>query len=523
MTKDQNDLKAESRLPREGAVNCEQWHEEGPIPLPSIENGANFPVDAMGPTLAGAARAICSLTTAPLAMCASSVLANGNASVQGLRDVSVFNKRSDNHDHGIPLSSNLIIVGNSGEGKGRCDDFANKPIKDFVNESKRRSEVKIRHYKDEVDMWESEKKRIKSSKSPKKEKLRRLEILGPEPKRPPTGALLFDDATAEGIIRSFREDGAELFLNAEEGATVFSGVGFSAENKDKFVSYMCKFWSAKEVNTKRKGEGSMTLRGRRLSVLINIQYDLAIKLLNDEVLKSRGAWGRMLPCAAPTRMGTCFEERERVISMEEAKSLERYSAALTRALKTERSYINDNPFELAPQLIRFEEKGAELLRNFNNELEAMIAPGGEFYEIRELARRGREHAARFAAGTALVEDPEIKELTEEDALRGTIITRFYLDEALRLRGLSNSMIKYENVHALYDWVVESGSSHITYSEIRQYGPRRLRDKETAEGAIEILIDHRLFVEEQNVIHKGKRRRKAFRVVKTKPGIASAAA
>lgn len=523
MAEDQNDLKAASRLPRKGSVNCEQWQEEGPIPLPSIENGADFPIDAMGPTLAAAARTIHSLTPAPLAMCASSVLANANACVQGLCDVSVFNKRSESHDHGIPLSMNIIIVGGSGEGKGRVDAYTVKPIKDFVNDTRRRSQLELRRYKDEFDLWESERRKIKSSKSPTNEKLRQLEMIGPEPKKPPTGEIIFDDPTAEGIIRSFGEDGAELFLNAEEGSVVFSGVGFSAENKDKFVSYLCKFWSAKEVSTKRKGEGSVILRGRRLSFLVNLQYDLIIKLLNDDLLKSRGAWGRILPCAAPTRMGTCFEAKEQVVTEEQTRSLEGYNDALTKALNTERTYIDGNPFELAPRLIHFDEEGAELLRQFHNELEELIVPGGQFFEIRELARRGREHAARFATSTALIEDPEIEELTEDDALRGTILARFFIEEALRLRGLSGSMLKYENVHALYDWAIESGSSYVTYSEIRQYGPRKLRDKETAEKAIETLLDHRLFIEEQNVIHKGKRRRKAFRVVKIEPGLASVAA
>ena len=82
-----------------------------PEPLRRLpEPGEPFPVEALGPIMGDAAKAMHGIIKAPLAVCGQSVLATGNLAVQGHADV-VIDGRC------FPVSENLLSIAETGERK----------------------------------------------------------------------------------------------------------------------------------------------------------------------------------------------------------------------------------------------------------------------------------------------------------------------------------------------------------------------------------------------------------------------
>src|SRR5690625_1220116 len=78
---------------------------------------AEYPMDALGPILGPAARAIHEAVQAPAAMCGTSVLAAASLAAQGRADVVVDGRRE-------PLTLWAVTIGESGERKSGVDEWA---------------------------------------------------------------------------------------------------------------------------------------------------------------------------------------------------------------------------------------------------------------------------------------------------------------------------------------------------------------------------------------------------------------
>src|SRR5690606_27391792 len=67
-----------------------------------------------------------------------------------------------------------------------------------------------------------------------------------------------------------------------------------AQRKRAATAFYNEAWGATQINSLRKGDGAMILRGYRLSMHLQIQPQVLEEAWKDEDLQGNGFWGRFL-------------------------------------------------------------------------------------------------------------------------------------------------------------------------------------------------------------------------------------
>src|ERR1035437_8070063 len=120
----------------------------------NIHNPSNFPVGSLPPLIKNAVLEMQTNTRFPIPMMFSSALGTIAASCQNAIDVELpFGSRT-------PVSLNIIVVADSGEGKSPSDRCFNQPIRDFEENQAKQSEVVIARHNARQSSWETELKVI---------------------------------------------------------------------------------------------------------------------------------------------------------------------------------------------------------------------------------------------------------------------------------------------------------------------------------------------------------------------------
>lgn len=472
--------------------NVEIVDEPEPViePMPfGDDEPEEYPIDSLGPVLANMARAMFERTTAPLALCCQSVLSTAGLVTQKMANAIWVTREQDPRSKGIAIGMFLLTIAKSGEGKSSADRLALAPYETWRKSRRARDANEQNYYQMRKESWEARLQAIKKSDEPDHKKKKDIDELGPEPSRPLKSRLVIKNATVEGIYRDFEETNPSMGLINAEGGIFFGGPGYTAENRRKFISTACSTHSDEAYNKSLKGSGSKEHYGRRFSIHLQVQPGLADQVLSDDILEDSGFFARTFIARPASRIGQCFREKGYKPSAESEEWMRDYERAMLVALNCEASHAPGDKFELTPRVLFCDEEGAELLRQFFNETESELKPGGKYQDFVSLGRRACEHATRAAAVTALFHNPDIDLLTAEDVQRGIDLTRYYLDEAMRVRGLALESQAQKAAKLIEQWLNAEGLEFFDRTLIRLYGPSSTREKEIMEDAIALLKEH----------------------------------
>ena len=196
-------------------------------------------------------------------------------------------------------------------------------------------------------------------------------------------------------------------------------------------------------------------------------------------------------------------------------AIKRYGArmlsALERPLPLRAGTIN----ELEPRTVVLTTTAAVRWRTFADYIERDIGPGGKLEEIRGLANKLPEHAARLAAVLALVDDADAGEVAVEYVDAGLRLVEHYATEALRLFGGARIPTELVLARRLLDWLLRSWPEPaVSLPDIYQFGPSAVRDKATAKKLVDIIEDHGWLEPLPNgAVIAGHRRREAWHIVR----------
>jgi hypothetical protein len=447
-------------------------------PLPP---SPDFPIEALAcaPVLRQAVEAIRTATQAPLALCGSSVLAAASVAAQPHGDVLMP------YGAARPLSLFAVSVAESGERKTEVDRIATQPI------GTREAELRVayadqrRAYLIDLAAYEQHKKSLEQTHRKNPAAFRTaLKNLGPPPEPPLAPIILADNPTVEGLEK-YAEIGQPSFgLFTAEGGKLIGGHLFNDDNRMKAGATLNLFWDGAPV-PRIRADGATKLPGRRLALHVMVQQNAAAKLLADPTLDGLGTLARCLITAPPSAAGTRFW-RESPPWV--APALDAYGAALTALLQRE-PQMGKEPNELAPPGLPLSPDAREVWIRCHDAAERRIGPGGAWEPIKALGSKAPEHAARIAGVLTLAADPDATEIGTAALEGGIALVDFYAAEALRLIGVGLADPDIVLAETLLGWLHTTGRTVVHLAEIYQFGPRAIRDKETALRIVRILEDH----------------------------------
>jgi len=478
---------------------------EPPRPLErELPPAQAYPVDALGPLLGPAARAVQERVQAPAAVCAQSVLAVAALAVQGHADVLLpYGRRR-------PASCYFVTIAESGERKSSADAEALAPVRAVEERLHAERIGELASFQVARAAWDAERKRVLADKRlGRAERERELNLLGPEPQPPLAEMLTCPEPTIEGLARLFAAGRPSLGLFSDEGGQFIGGFAMSQDHRLKTAAALSSLWEGGALKPVRAVSGASYLPGRRLSLHLLVQPNVAAQLIGDPLLVGQGLLSRLLVVAPESAAGTRFwREPADLPALDRFR--DRLAGILERPLPLRPGTVN----ELAPRTLDMTPEARGLWTSFADHIERQLGPGEALSAIKAFAAKAAEHAARLGAVLSLVEDLESGELGAAHLAAGIELVQHHITEWLRLSDAAWTRPEIARARRLLEWLQAWDEPYIGLVEIYQRGPNAIRDARAAREAVAILEEHGwLLRAEGGAVVKGTFRREAWRVVR----------
>ena len=489
------------RSPESGHNYSEEL--DGPYPLISDHLAEKpFPVDALGETLGGAARAIRQMIMAPLSLCGNSVLAAAAATVQGHYDVEMPFGRKNTQTR--PCSEYFATIAETGERKSGADREATMEMEQWELDQQDIYRIKYKDYLTKKEAYDQVRKtKLAKHKGDRLTLEAELNSMGDEPKPPLEPIFLFQDTTSEGLQKQYVRGVPSGGIFTAEGGLFLSGHSMDKQSRDRTIAIYNLLWDGKAPKRTRTGDGTTLLDGKRLSIHMMIQEEIARDFFRDRKAESQGFLSRFLPVWPESTRGTRFHEDA---TDESLKAMERYEKNVRKLLDEPLPMREGTVNSLAPAVLSLDKEAKELWVKFQNHIESHLKPDDDLTAIKDFADKSVEHAIRLA-GILTVFDhsndepggeskPEI--ITADYLQRGLNLTNFYLHERARILGIVRSGSFIADVDRLRVWLIENWlpghGEVISLRLLCQYAiPKKFRPKKEMEKALAPLIENKWLV------------------------------
>ncbi len=490
-------------------LNHSQENKASEPPRPLVREvalGTAFPVHAMGTVLADAALAIHDKTHAPLAMCASSVLAAASLAAQSHADVVMPTAQVK------PLSLFLITLADSGERKTGVDGYALQPV--------REQEARLRGvYESEQDAYRVDRQAYDAAKAKAlgggqqkgvAERKAALLELGPEPVPPLVPLLTVDEPTSQGLLKLLAVGQPSVGLFSAEGGLFIGGHALREDDRLQTAATLALAWDGEPLRRVRVSEEAMILPGRRLAFHLMVQAEIAGSFITDPQLSAQGLLARILITSPESTAGTRFWRDPKP---ESALALQRYNLRLENLLRQGIPLAPGKRNELKPRRLEFTDSARLTWISFSDEVERHIGANGHYEPIRAFAAKAAEHAARISGVLTLIGEPQATNI-DRPQLEGAIeIMRHFINETLRLTAAGLVPADLAMAQKLLHWLLNNWTEPmVSLPDIYQLGPNAIRSKDQAAKSVNILVDHGyLSACAEPVEIRGQKRKQAWRV------------
>lgn len=474
------------------------WPE--PQPLTASHAPVPYPLDALPDTVRAAVKEVADFVKAPLPMVASSALSALSLAIQAYVDI----KRAEKL-HG-PTGLFLLTIADSGERKSTCDGFFTKAIRDYEVERKEAAKPVLKRYKADIEAWEAKRSGIRDkirhlAKDGKptdgaESALRDLEQDKPEPPRVPR--LMYADATPEALTYQMAKVWPSGGVVSAEAGIVFGSHGMGKDSVMRNLATLNQLWDGTSLTIDRRTSESFTVQGARLTVALQVQEPTLREFFSKSGALARGSGflARFLVAWPASTQGSRL--------FTEAPANWPALAAFNRRLAVILSQPEpiDDDGALTPAMLSLSPEAKRAWVEYHDAIERKLASGGELYDVRDVASKSADNAARLAALFQMFEHGTGAVSLDcfESASR---ITAWHLGEARRFFGELALPPELADAARLDSWLIEycqrERTRLVSTRDAQRLGP--VRDKEKLTTALRELEE----LDRVKVAQEGRRK------------------
>ena len=474
--------------------------DKEPLPLRrELPKSEPFPLEVLPSVLRGMADKILETTQPPVALVGQSLLAAASLAVQSQADISIDGRI-------FPLSSFFVTVGESGERKTAVDNAILAPHRERERELIELERATLPDYQASHEAWKGQRS---TALKDQENTIQAILNVGVEPEPPLGGQFITEEPTYEGIFKLLQYGQPSIGIFSAEGGRFVGGHAMSKENQLKTATGLSSLWDGGPMTRTRSGDGNSTLYGRRCSLHLMLQPNIASDLFSNTLLIGQGLLSRCLITHPESTIGY---RRYKAVDISKTAEGMAYFTAMMKILRTAQPLSEDKRNELNPRKLTLSPEAKQDWTQYHDHIEGLMQKDRELFSIRGFASKAAEHAARLSGVLELVENPSAMNVSQKFIQAGIELSQFYIGEALRLFHASSDDQDLILAEECLNWIVNHGgffSSPCLY----QKGPNKVRDKKTAKRIIEILEDHnRIEQIPGGTVIDNKKRREAWRVV-----------
>jgi len=462
-----------------------------PHPLAAKIEPEPYPLDAFPLPIRKAVEEVTDFVKAPVAMIATCALSALSLAIQAHADAKRLEKL-----HG-PVGLFLLIIADSGERKSTCDGFFTKTISDYEQAQAEAAKPALKDHRAAIEAWEAKRGGVKEkirqlAKDNKltadaESALRNLEHDKPEPPRIPR--LLYADATPEALAYGLAKQWPSGGVVSAEAGIVFGSHGMGKDSVMRNLGLLNQLWDGKSLTIDRRSSESFTVRGARLTVALQVQEPTLREFFTRSGALARGTGflARFLVAWPESTQGMRMIDP----NAPDGPATWPHLAAFHRRIAAilEHPAPIDEDGALTPPMLPLSPQAKAAWVDYHNAIEGELSSGGELYDVRDVASKSADNAARLAALFHMFEGTggAIGAEAFEGASR---IAAWHLHEARRFFGELALPAELADAARLDTWLIEhcqKGRTHsVGKNHVRQHGP--IRDGGRLDAAIRELAE-----------------------------------
>ena len=475
-----------------------------PLPLTAKIDPEPYPLDALPETIRAAAEEVRAFTKAPIPLVASSALAALSLAVQAHADVKRAEKLSG------PVGLFLLTIADSGERKSTCDGFFMQAIHGYEANQAEVAKPVIKDHRASLEAWEAKrggiKEKIRSlSKTGKptheqEAALRDLEHDKPEPPRVPR--LIYGDATPEALKWNLAKGWPSGGVVSSEAGLVFGAHGMGKDSVMRNLATLNQLWDGADIATERRTSESFTVRGARLTIALQVQ-EATLRSFFDRsggLARGTGFLARFLVAWPESTQGN----RPFTDPPDTWPALVKFNQRIATILDQDVPIDDDGALSPPVFPLTADTKAAWVM--FHDAIESELRSGGELYDVRDVASKTADNAARIATLFQLFEHGAggaVGLAAFEGASR---IAAWHLHEARRFYGELALPEEQADAVRLDSWLLDycrrEKTNIIPRREVqRNVTPGHLRQKVALDTALVELVE----AERVRLVQEGRRK------------------
>lgn len=474
----------------------EAWPK--PLPLAATFAPEPYPLDALPEPILAAVDEALACTQAPVPLVASAALSALSLAGQHLANVRRAAKLAG------PCSLYFLTVNDSGERKTSAEGLFLASIRAWEREQAAAMAPLVKAYESELAAWEAEKhgirERIKSAskagKSAAEARQALLQHAAFMPLAPQVPRLLYQDVTAEALAWSLATVWPSGAIASSEAGAVFGSHAMSKDSITRSLSLLNQLWDAAgPLAVDRRTSESFKVQSARVSLSLMIQELTLHDFLERAGALARGSGflARFLLAWPESTQGTRFYADPPAGT----PALTAYNARLSALLSYPLPMSEDNHLE--PPELPLSPEAHQAWVAFHDLIEGKLGEGGELRQVRDVASKTADNAARLACLFHLYEHGPSGEIGQDHFYRAACLVAWHLNESRRFFGEVALPMELADAARLDRWLVEYARREQTLSlptrDAQRLGPVRVKERLSEALATLAEVDRARVVQE----------------------------
>jgi putative DNA primase/helicase len=378
-----------------------------------------------------------------------------------------------------PTGLFMLTIADSGERKSTCDGFFTRAIRDYELEQAEAAIAVMKDYQADIDAWEAKRAgvrdKIKSDTKARKstnsleEELRNLEHNKPESPKVPR--LVYADVTPESLAFNLAKKWPSGGVVSAEAGIVFGSHGMGSDSVMRNLATLNQLWDGNTLTIDRRTSDSFSVCGARLTVALQVQ-EATIRAFFDKtgtLARGTGFLARFLISWPQSTQGY----RPFAEAPESWPHMAAFNRRIAEILRD--PVPLDDAGNLQPLMLGFSPEAKAAWVSFHDAVESQLRAGGELHDVRDVASKSADNAARLAALFHVFSG--VSGLINVDTFDGAAsIVAWHLSESKRFLSEVVSSDDVSETGRLDDWLAaHCRSEHTTMvdkNRVLQFGPLR---------------------------------------------------
>lgn len=444
-----------------------------PIDIATYVTPEPYPLHALPLLIRAAVEEVHAFVKSPIALVACSALASLSVACQAHIDVQ--------RAVGLmgPTSLFFMAIAYSGERKSSSDGYMSEPIREYDRQQAALMKEEVKRYKAEHAVWQAKHDGIVSKirsvrgKSQPTEALERdlVDLQRKEPKRPRVPHLLLGDATPEGLAISLTKEWPTGGIFSSEGGVILGSHGMSSDSAMRNLGLLNVLWDGGTHRITRRTSEPVEIHGVRLTMALQTQEQTLREFVakTGGLARGIGFFARFLMTFPESTQGTrMFSEPPSTWP-----SLTKFQRRIDEILNMPPQMTEE--YTLTPRLARLSPQAKQIWIEFHDTIEVELRHDGELTDVRDVASKAADNAARLAALFQMLESG-FGEISQDAMTSATQIVAWHLHEARRVLPQLAIQAKDKHLLAVDQWLIrhcqQAGTHAVAKNDLRQKGPVR---------------------------------------------------